>query len=177
MPSGAYEVDPQHGYVLFSYTHLGFSNPQVGFNAFTVDLDLDPEAPEDSTVEVTIDASSVDSRVPVFDEHLKGADWLDTAKYPDITFISTGIERTGDDRYAVTGNLTVKGITRPVTLDATINAAKEHPLKNIPAVGVSATGTVLRSEFGLDGYVPAVTDELTLTIEVEMLKTRDGTTH
>jgi polyisoprenoid-binding protein YceI len=170
VPAGIYDVDKTHGYILFSYTHLGLSNPSVGFNDFTAVLDLDPEQAENSTVEVVIEAASVDSRVPVFDEHLNSADWLDTAAHPEISFRSTGIEKRAENRYTVSGDLTVKGITKPVTLEATINAAKMHPMRNIPAVGISATGTVLRSDYGLDKYAPAVTDELTLTIEVEMLK-------
>lgn len=170
VPDGTYEVDPTHGYILFSYTHLGLSNPSVGFNAFQATLDLDADAPESSTITVVIDAASIDSRVPVFNEHLNSAEWLDTQQFPEIRFTSTAIEETGDGRYAVQGELTVKGITRPVTLDATVNAAKMHPMRNIPAVGISATGTVLRSDFGLEKYAPAVTDELQLTIEVEMLQ-------
>jgi polyisoprenoid-binding protein YceI len=170
VPDGAYAVDPTHGYILFSYTHLGLSNPSVGFNDFDAVLNLDADAPENSTITVTIDAASVDSRVAEFDEHLNSPEWLDTARYPEITFRSTGIEPLGEDRYALTGDLTVKGITRPVTLDATINAATMHPMRNVPVVGVSASGTVLRSDYGLEKYAPAVTDELTLNIQVEMLK-------
>ena len=170
VPSGAYDVDKLHGYILFSYSHFGLSNPSVGFNDFEAVLNLDAESPENSTIEVSIDAASVDSRVPIFNEHLNSADWLDTAAHPEITFRSTGIEAAGEDSYTVTGDLTVKGITKPVTLQATINAAMMHPLQEVPVVGVSATGTVLRSDYGLEQYAPDVTDELTLTIEVEMLK-------
>lgn len=170
VPGGVYEVDKLHGYILFSYSHFGLSNPSVGFNDFDAVLNLDTDAPEKSTIEVTIDAASVDSRVPIFNEHLNSADWLDTAAHPEITFRSTAIQATGEATYAVTGDLTVKGITRPATLQATINAATMHPLQDVPVVGVSATGTVLRSDYGLEQYAPDVTDELTLTIEVEMLK-------
>ncbi len=170
VPDGPYDVDDTHGYILFSYTHLGLSRPTVGFNDFDAVLTLDADDPTQSTIEVTIDAASVDSRVPVFNEHLNSPDWLDTATHPEITFTSTTIEPAGDDRYTVVGDLTVKGITKPVTLAATINAATMHPMRNVPVVGVSATGTVLRSDYGLEQYAPAVTDELELRIEVEMLK-------
>ncbi len=170
VPDGAYDVDKSHGYILFSYSHFGLSNPSVGFNAFDASLDLDTDAPENSTIEVVIDAASVDSRVPEFDEHLNSAEWLDTAKFPKITFSSSRIESTGDATYTVHGDLTIKDITKPVTLSATINAATMHPLRNVPVVGVSATGTVLRSDYGLQKYAPAVTHELQLTIEVDMLK-------
>jgi polyisoprenoid-binding protein YceI len=171
LPSGRYAVDPAHGYILFSYSHLGFSNPSVGFNRFETTLDLDSERPTDSRIDVTIDAASIDSRVEEFNEHLVGDDFFDANQYPDITFESTGIEATGDDTFAVTGNLTIKGRTKPVTLEARINKAAMHPLKNAPTVGITATGTLKRSDWGLDQYVPAVSDEVTLRIEAELIKT------
>ena len=173
LPSGEYDVDPAHGYILFSYSHLGFSNPSVGFNRFETTLDLDSGSPENSRIDVTIDAASIDSRVEEFNEHLVGDDFFDTDQYPKITFRSTGIEATGPDTFAVTGELTIKGITRPVTLDATINKAGMHPLKNAPTVGITATGKIRRSEWKLDQYVPAVSDEVTLRIEAELIKS-DG---
>lgn len=172
-PSGTYALDNTHGYITFSYTHLGFSNPRVGFNAFDTVLELDSANPGKSSVQVDIDATSIDSRVPVFNEHLNSADWFNTAEYPDISFRSTSIEATGDDRFAVTGDLTIMGTTKPVTLDATINKAAEHPLRNVPAIGISASAEILRSDWGLDGYVPAVSDEVTISIEVELLKSDD----
>ena len=169
VPDGTYSVDPQHGYILFSYSHFGLSNPQVGFNTFEATLDLDAKHPENSAVKVTIDASSIDSRVPVFDEHLRGEDFFQTDKYPQITFASTSIESTGDSTYAITGDLTMKGVTKPVTLDASI-VAKMHPFREIPVVGVSASGQLKRSNWDLGAYAPSVSDDVTLTIEVEMLK-------
>ena len=173
VPSGTYALDDAHGYITFTYTHLGFSNPRVGFNDFTTTLSLDNAAPENSTVDVTIDAASIDSRVPVFNEHLVGEDWFNTAEYPEITFRSTSIESTGDKSFDVNGELTIMGTTKPVTLNATINKAAEHPLRNVPAIGVSATTDILRSEWGLGGYVPAVSDEVRISIEVELLKQSD----
>lgn len=173
VPSGRYALDDAHGYITFSYTHLGFSNPRVGFNAFTTDLSLDNTDPANSSVDVTIDASSIDSRVPVFNEHLVGEDWFNTAEYPEITFRSTSIEPTGESTFDVTGELTILGTTKPVTLAATINKAAEHPLRNVPAIGISATADILRSDWGLDGYVPAVSDEVRISIEVELLQQPD----
>ena len=169
VPSGTYQEDDQHAYVIFSYTHLGFSNPKVRFDDFDVTLKLDSEDPEASEIDVSIDVSSVDSGVEVFDGHLMGAEYFDLANHPAITFESTSVEKTGENAYDISGELTIKGKTLPVTLAATINGAGEHPLKKVPAVGVSATGTVMRSDWGLDQYVPAVSDEVTLTIEVELI--------
>ncbi|MEJ2603794.1 MAG: YceI family protein [Gammaproteobacteria bacterium] len=174
VPSGTYHQDDQHAYVVFSYTHLGFSNPQVRFDDFDVTLRLDSEDPEASKIGVDIDVSSVDSGVEVFDSHLKGAEYFDLASHPAITFESTGIEKTGENSYDVSGELTIRGKSVPVTLATRINGAGLHPLKEVPAVGVSATGTVLRSDWGLDEYVPMVSDEVTLTIEVELVRAEDS---
>jgi len=169
VPSGKYTLDSSHGYITFTYSHLGFSNPRIGFNSFDTELALDSSNPENSVVEVTIDASSIDSRVAEFNEHLNGSDFFNTAEYPTITFKSTQVETTGENSFDVTGNLTILGKTRPVTLTTTINKAANHPMRNVPTVGVSASTTLLRSEWGLGAYVPAVSDEVELSIEVELL--------
>jgi polyisoprenoid-binding protein YceI len=169
VPSGEYVLDSSHGYITFTYNHLGFSNPRVGFNRFDTKLELDSSNPENSTVEVTIDASSIDSRVAEFNEHLNGSDFFNTAEYPAITFRSTKVEATGGNTFDVTGDLTILGTTKPVTLVTTINGAGNHPLRNVPTVGVSASTRLMRSEWGLGVYVPAVSDEVELSIEVELL--------
>ena len=173
VPAGSYGLDKTHGYITFTYSHLGFSNPRVGFDAFDVALDLDNEAPENSSLEVMIDAASINSRVEEFDEHLNGDKFFDTGEYPNIDFQSTGIEQTGDDTFRVNGNLTIKGVTRAVTLDAKINKAATHPLSKTPTVGVSATTSLLRSEWSLGDYVPMVSDRVEVEIEVELPKLGD----
>ena len=169
VPSGKYTLDSSHGYISFTYSHLGFSNPRVGFNRFDTRLDLDTGSPENSTIEVTIDAASIDSRVAEFNDHLNGSDFFNTAEYPNITFKSTKVEATGENTFNVTGDLTILGTTKPVTLATTINKAGNHPIRNVPTVGVSASAKLMRSEWGLDAYVPAVSDEVELSIEVELL--------
>lgn len=169
VPSGEYTLDSSHGYITFTYSHLGFSNPRVGFNRFDTTLELDSDNPEKSTVNVTIDASSIDSRVAEFNDHLNGSDFFNTAEHPIITFQSTVVEATGENTFDVTGDLTILGTTKPVTLATTINKAANHPMRNVPTVGVSASTMLLRSEWGLGAYVPAVSDEVELSIEVELL--------
>ena len=168
VPSGDYGLDKTHGYITFSYDHLGFSNPHVGFNSFEVDLAHDSENAENSTVNVTIDATSVDSRVEVFNGHLNGGNFFDTENHPTITFTSTGIEMTGDNTMNVTGDLTIKGITKSVTLEATVNKAAMHPMRKVPTIGISAQTKVSRSEFNMSRAVPNVGDEVTIYIEVEL---------
>lgn len=174
VPSGRYTLDKSHGYVNFSYTHLGFSRPIVRFNVLDATLDLDSEAPENSSVEVTIDPASVDSGVDEFDGHLRGERFFQVEEYPEITFVSTAYESDGPATGKLTGDLTIKGVTKPVTLDVTLNNAAEHPMANVPAVGFSARGFVNRSDWGLDYAVPAVTDEVELIIEAEFWKQEEG---
>ena len=173
VPSGNYGLDKSHGYISYTYSHMGYSTPHVGFNSFDVELTLDSENPANSTVNVTIDATSIDSRVENFNGHLNGPNFFDTANHPTITFRSTSVEALGEDKFNVTGDLTIKGVSKPVTLDTTINKAADHPMKKIPIVGVSATATVSRSDWGLTRAVPNVGDEITIYISVELPKSED----
>ncbi|MEL7537725.1 MAG: YceI family protein [Pseudomonadota bacterium] len=168
MPSGAYGLDKTHAYITFSYSHLGFSNPHVGFDNFDATLDLDSANPENSKINVVIDAASINSRVAKFDEHLNGDDFFDTANHPSISFDSTSVTKTGDNTFDVTGDLTIKGMTKPVTLAATINKAANHPMRKVPTIGISASTTLLRSDWGLGKFAPNVGDEVTIDIQVEM---------
>lgn len=170
VPSGQYGLDNTHGYITFSYSHLGFSNPHVGFKSFTVDLNLDNENPENSTVNVIIDASSIDSRVDNFDGHLNGPNFFDTTNHPTITFTSTAIEMTGEDTMNVQGDLVIKGVSKPVTLMAKVNKAANHPMRKTPWIGVEAETKVSRSDWGLTRAVPNVGDEVTIRISVELQK-------
>lgn len=170
VPTGAYTLENTHGYITFSYSHLGFSRPQVGFNTFTVDLDLNSEDPSKSSVTVGIDANSIDSRVAEFDAHLKGDKFFATAANPTISFVSTGIKMNSDTTASITGNLTIKGVTKPVTLEATLNKAAVHPMRKVPTLGLNATAKVLRSDWGLAEYVPMVSDEVEIIISVELIK-------
>ena len=168
MPSGAYALAKSHGYMTFTYNHLGFSTPHVGFRNFDVSLDLDSANIENSKVDVLVDATSVDSRVEVFNGHLNGENFFDTANHPEITFTGTKIASTGDDTFDLTGDLTIKGETQAVTLNAVIQKTAMHPMRNVPTVGVTAEGTLSRSAFGLSRGVPNIGDEVTLHISVEM---------
>lgn len=168
IPSGKYTLDKTHGYITFSYSHLGFSTPQVAFNTFDVNLNLDTQNPQKSTLEVLIDAASIDSRVEEFDEHLRGEEYFNTAKFPNITFQSTAIKATGENTFDIVGDLTIMGQTHPVTFATIINKAAKNPLKKVDALGVSAEAKILRSQWGLGRYAPAVGDEVTIQVTVEM---------
>ena len=168
VPSGDYASDPSHSYITFTYSHLGFSIPVIGFRSFTTDLTLDNENPENSSVAVTIDATSVDSRVENFNGHLNGPNFFDTENNPEITFNSTSITSTGENTYDVVGDLTIKGVTKPVTLETTINKAANHPMRKVPTVGMSGSAKISRSDWGLDRAVPNVGDEITISVTAEM---------
>ena len=173
LPSGEYGLDKGHGYITFSYSHFGYSNPHVGFRSFDLTLNLDSADVQKSSVEVVIDATSIDSRVEEFNSHLNGPNFFDTANHPTITFNSTSMTPSGENTYDVVGDLTIKGITQSVTLATTINKAAPHPRSKTLIVGVDASTTVLRSEFGMDRAVPSVSDEVTISISVEMPQKTD----
>jgi polyisoprenoid-binding protein YceI len=163
---GAYAVDKGHGYIAFSYDHQGFSRPHLRWGAWDGTIDFDPSAPEKSSVSITIDAASIDSGVSGLNDHLKSADFFEVEKYPTITFKSTKVERTGVSTGKITGDLTIKTVTKPVVLDVKFNkAAKGRDGK--PKLGFSGTTTVLRSDFGVDMAVPFVGDEVAIVIETE----------
>lgn len=173
MPSGAYVLDKSHGYITYTYSHLGYSTPHVGFRNFDVDLELDSSNIENSKVNVLIDATSVDSRVEVFNGHLNGENFFDTETYPQITFVSTGIKSTGGNTFDLTGDLTIKGQTHPVTLNAVLQKADNHPMRKVPTIGVTAETTVSRSAFDMSRGVPNIGDEVTIHISVELPQKTD----
>ena len=170
VPAGKYAVDPTHAYINFSYNHLGLSNPVLSFSDFSIDLDLDNEDPTNSSVAVTIDVSSIVTGSDIFNEHINGEKWLDSAAHPEITFNSTAIEAGRDGVYTVTGDLTVKGVTKPTKLAVTINGAMNHPMSGKPVIGIQATSDLLRSDFGVGAFAPNVGDELALNVTAELLK-------
>lgn len=168
-PSGAYKTDPLHAYITFSYNHMGMSNPRVRWRSWTGELDWDAEDPTASAIFVEIDAASVDSGVDEFDGHLKAEKFFDVANYPEITFQSTSIERTGPNTGRIAGDLTIKGVTKPAVLDAVINGAASNDQAKMHALGFSATTTIRRSDFGVDAYTPYVSDDVAISIEAEFV--------
>ncbi|WP_269789850.1 YceI family protein [Stenotrophomonas sp. Iso1] len=165
--AGTYKLDPTHTDVLVQWNHLGFSNPTAHFGNADGTLVYDAADVTKSTVEVTLPLSGLNSFTAKFDEHLRAADFFDAAKFPVVTFKSTKVEAAGTNKLSVTGDLTVKGVTKPVVLDVTINGAGEHPMMKVPSVGFDATTTFKRSEFGIGAYVPNVSDDVKVRITTE----------
>ena len=169
---GTYVPDDRHAYISFSYSHLGLSNPQLFFKDFDVTLELDSNNINNSAVSITIDAATIDSAVPELDDDLKSSRFFDVSNHPEITFQSTGYEQSSADTGRLTGDLSVRGITKPVTLDVKINSAAMNRMTRKEMLGVSATGTINRSDYGLDSLLPIVGDEVSLDIQVEFEKVR-----
>lgn len=159
-----YKLDPAHTMVLFSWNHFGYSNPTANLGLGEGTLVFDEQHPANSSVEVKLPLDLLDTHVPALDEHLKKADFLDAAQYPVVTFKSTAVQALGANKFKVSGNLTVHGVTKPVVLAATLNKIGPHPMTKAPSVGFDATASIKRSEFGVAGYVPNVGDELTIRI-------------
>lgn len=162
-----YTIDPTHTATVFTWNHFGFSTPSANFSDIQGQIIVDNAKPQASSVSVTIPLSSLNTNVGALDEHLKGADFFDAAKYPNITFKSTNVQAVGKNKYKITGNLTVKDITKPVVLDAVLNKQGEHPMVKVPAIGFNATTSFDRSAFGVGAYVPNVGDKITVNITTE----------
>jgi polyisoprenoid-binding protein YceI len=164
-----YKIDPNHTNVLASWSHFGFSNPSLNFGQADGTIVYDADKVSASSVQVTLPLTGLSALADQFYDHLTSADWFDAAKYPSATFKSTKVEAAGEGKLKVTGDLTVKGVTKPVVLDVKLNKAGVQPLAKREAVGFDATATVKRSEFGLGNYVPNVSDEVSLRITTEAI--------
>ncbi|MGN6234521.1 YceI family protein [Dyella sp.] len=162
-----YKLDPSHTMVLFSWNHFGFSNPTANLGIGEGTVVYDEAKPANSSVQVTLPLANLDTHVSALDEHLKKPDFFDAAKYPVVTFKSTRVEPLGGNKFKVTGDLTVHGVTKPVVLDATLNKAGMQPMLKVPAIGFDATATIKRSDFGMGAYVPNVSDEVQIRITTE----------
>ena len=167
-----YDIDPTHTQVQFTYNHLGFSNITGRFDEVGGEFLFDAADPTKSSVSITIPVSSISTGVDKLDEHLLKADFFDATQFPTATFTSTGVTAAGEGKLAVAGDLTIHGVTRPVVLDVTINGIGEHPMRKLPAAGFDARARIKRSDFGVGAYVPAVGDEVTLSITVEATKAK-----
>lgn len=169
-----YVFDRGHTNIHIEWSHFGFSTTSAEFEDFSGTLMLEEDNIPASDISVTIDMSSVDSGFDTFNGHLTDkSEWFNVDEYPEATFESTSIEKLGDNRYEVTGDLTLKGVTREVTLDTTINKIAQHPVTGARTVGFDATTTVSRSAFNMGKHAPAVSDEVVIEISSEMQRASD----
>ncbi len=172
-----YKFDKDHTAVSFSWWHVGLSRQSARIMAIDGRIAFDPADSESSKIDVVMKADSIWTGIPAFDEHLKSSDYFNVAKFPLIQFQSREIRKMSDKTGRVVGDLTIMGISRPVTLDVIWNFSGEHPLakinpnyRDVFVSGFSATGVLRRSDWGLSLAVPLVSDEIKISIETELIR-------
>jgi polyisoprenoid-binding protein YceI len=175
-PAGTYKMDRAHSSLSWKVNHLGLSNYTARFTRFDATLEIDPARPQSAKVVVTVDPRSIRTDYPFtessdFDKDLgEGENFFNAKEFTRITFSSTRVERTGKTTARVTGDLTLLGITKPLTISVTLNGAMQHPMAQAPALGFSGIAKLKRSDFGMTFMLPMVGDEVTLFIEAEFIK-------
>ncbi len=166
-----YELDASHSQVIFNYSHFGFSTTHGMFSGFEGEIMFDADDPANSAVSVSIPVASMFTGWEQRDGHFMSADFFDAAAGTEaddmVTFTSTAIEVTGEDTANITGDLTMNDITREVVLATTLNQAGANPVANREWLGFDATTKVLRSDFGVGAFAPAVSDEVEILISIE----------
>jgi len=162
--AGLYAVEPSHTRVLFAVSHMGFTNYYGQFTGASGSLTIDPKKVSKSEFDIVVPSATVSTTNEKLDGELKDDKWLDVAKYPAIEFKSVSVKTTGADTADVTGNLTLHGVTKPVTLKATFNAGGINPLDKRYTIGFQLSGTIKRSDFGVTTYVPLIGDSVDLII-------------
>lgn len=165
-----YEVDASHTNILLNVSHLGFSTMVLEALKPEGTLVFDEAKPAEGRIELTLKAVNIDGDDEKFNTHLQSADFFNAEKFPDITFKSTAIKVTGDKTGKVTGDLTLLGVTKPVTLDVTFNKAGPNPFSQKQTAGFTATGSLKRSDFGMNYGLPMIGDEVALNINLEAVK-------
>lgn len=165
-----YYFDKEHTQIFFSVNHLGFSNSTGSFQEFDGSFVFNRGEPEKSSVNVVIKTDSIEMNDAKWNEHMKNKDFFNVTAFPSMTYKSTGIEMTGEKTANIVGDLTLLGVTKPVTLAAVFNKADKHPFSNKYVAGFSATARLKRSEFGMNYGLPMVGDDVSIRIEVEGIR-------
>ena len=164
-----YVLDKSHAHVTFEVGHLGFSTVHGQFRKFDADIDFDPGNVEATKVNFQIDATSVDTFWEARDKHIRGKDFFDTANHPKITFTTTSVTPTGAETADVSGNLTMRGVTKPITLQAKLNKLGPSPFNADQTIaGFTIEGEIDRTQFGINYAAPAVSAIIPIKIELEM---------
>ena len=164
-----YTVDPRHTWPVFEVNHLGFSTQRGRFNSSSGKITLDTAA-KNGSVELVIETASIDMGFDKWDEHMKSDEFFNVAQFPTLRFVSDKLVFDGDKVVAAEGSFTLLGVTRPLTLTVSNFRCAPHPMLKKPACGADITATLKRSEFGMTKFVPAVSDEVKISVPVEAVK-------
>ncbi|KQM13873.1 YceI family protein [Novosphingobium sp. Leaf2] len=162
--AGTYAIDSAHTLVRFTVDHFGISEFFGTLPGATGTLSIDPKNVAAAKLDVSVPTASVSTTNKTLDDELVGAEWLDAAKYPQIRFVSTKVLKTGPSTADITGNLTLHGVTRPVTLKARFKAGAINPMKKVYTIGFTAEGMIKRTAFGVTKYAPLVSDDTQIAI-------------
>lgn len=170
-----YVLDKSHTYVSFTVSHFGFSDVMGRFSEFDAMIDFDPGNVEAARVDFRIDAASVESFWPARDRDLRGPNFLDTDNHPEIAFTTTSVTPTGTETADIAGDLTIRGVTRPVVLQARLNKLAPSPFRRTQTIaGFTVTGEIDRTEFGMDYAAPAIGAKVGIKLELEISPERSG---
>lgn len=162
-----FDIDPVHSGIVFFINHLGFSNVIGVAREFSGEFTFDKDAPEASKLQAKVKVSSISTNNAQRDGDIQGADWFNATEFPEITFVGTKFTKSGDKQGSITGDLTIAGVTKPVTLGVTFNGQGKNPWDGSLEAGFSATTKLKRSDFGMTANLPMIGDEVTLRIEAE----------
>ena len=168
----AWKSDKAHSRLGFSITHLGIADISGSFKNFDVTVNASKEDFSDATFELTAEVGSINTDIEMRDNHLKTADFFDAEKYPTMTFKSTSLKSAGKNKFKLTGDLTLHGVTKPVTMDLLYRGTVENPMSKTPTAGFQLTGTLKRSDFGIGEKFPApmLSDEVQIKADGEFAK-------
>ena len=166
----SWKIDPNHTAAQFSVRHMGISTVRGAFTKVSGSVDYDPSNPAKTSIEATIETASVDTRVEMRDNDLRSPNYFDAAKYPTITFKSKSVQAAGQGKLKVVGDLTIHGVTKEVTLDVDGPSAPMTDPRGNSHVGASATTMIKRTDFGVGSANPMVGEDITITIDVELVR-------
>jgi polyisoprenoid-binding protein YceI len=165
-----WQMDPPHSSAQFSVRHLGVSTVRGAFTKVSGTVQYDANDPSKDSLQATIDATSVDTRVEMRDNDLRSSNYLDVQKYPTITFVSKKVEAAGSGKLKITGDLTIHGVTKEVVLDVDGPSAPIKDPWGNQRMGVSATTTINRMDFGVAGGKGMIGDDISITLDIEMTR-------
>lgn len=167
-----WQNDDPHSQLGFTVTHLGISDVSGTFNDFDVIINSSKPDFSDASFELTAKTASIDTRVEARDNHLKSADFFHTEKFPTLHFKSTSLKKAGNNNYKLTGNLTLHGVTKPVTMDLVYKGSVENPMSKKQTAGFQLTGTIKRSDFAIGEKFPAamISDEVRIKADGEFVQ-------